>query len=249
MHNAAFRALGVEYVYVAFGTDDTAGAVAAMRSLGLRGLGVTMPNKQRIAPLLDRLDPVAKAVGAVNTVVNDAGVLTGHNVDGDGFLRAIDDVSSAPVRRAAVVGAGGGARAIVHALVGAGAEVLVYNRDAERGRKLAADLQAAFAGPPHAVAEADGLDLLAHVTPVGFEAPDDMLVPMAALRRDLIVFDAVPRPVETRLLREAKEMGCATVPGVRMQLHQAARQFALYTGRDPDLRVMDRALADAIVGT
>jgi shikimate 5-dehydrogenase len=103
-----------------------------------------------------------------------------------------------------------------------------------------------FGGAPDELAGGGSYDILAHATPVGFHDPDAMLVPAGALRRDMVVFDAVPMPVETRLLREAKFRGCATVPGVRMQLHQAARQFELYTGVVPDLTVMERALLDAM---
>ena len=243
MHTAASRAMGIDAAYVAFGTEDTAGAVAAMRALGLRGLGVTMPHKTRIAEHLDALDPTAEAIGAVNTVVNDDGRLTGHNVDWVGFVRAVREVAEIRGKTAAVVGAGGGARSIVYGLVREGAEVTVYNRTEAAGRALAERFGAAFGGPPAALA---GAELIAHATPVGFHAPDDTLVPAAALRPGTVVFDAVPVPVETRLLREAGAAGCRTVPGVRMQLHQACRQFELYVGRPPDVAVMERALADAM---
>ncbi len=128
MHNAAYRALGLDYVYVAFGTEDTAGAAAAMRTLGLRGLGVTMPHKLRIAEYLDAMDDDARAIGAVNTVVNDAGRLTGYNVDWIGAVRAFREALDVSAARVAVIGAGGGARAIVYGLVREGAHVTLYNR-------------------------------------------------------------------------------------------------------------------------
>lgn len=249
MHTAAYRALGLEWHYVAFGTDDTEGAVAAMRTLGIRGLGVTMPHKLRILPLLDALSDDARAIGAVNTVVNDDGCLTGHNVDWIGAVAAVGEVIEIEGVSAAVVGAGGGARAIAWGLSQAGAKVTLFNRSESNGRSVANWIGGSFGGPPEVLAEAAPFALIAHATPVGFHDEQAMLPPAAALRPGTVVFDAVPAPIETRLLREARAAGCRTIPGVRMQLHQAARQFSLYTGREPDLAVMDRALREAIAST
>jgi shikimate dehydrogenase len=243
MHTAAYRALDLDYVYVAFGTEDTAGAVAAMRALGVRGLGVTMPHKRRIAEHLDAIDDEARAIGAVNTVVNDAGRLTGYNVDWIGAVRAfrevLVDVSAA---RVAVIGAGGGARAIVYGLLREGARVTLFNRGEASGRATAEYFEVDFGGRPGALLPAAPFDLIAHATPVGFDDPEATLLPVAALRPGTVVFDAVTMPSETRLLREAKAKGCRTISGVRMQLHQAACQFELYTGLAPELAVMEEAL-------
>jgi shikimate dehydrogenase len=246
MHTAAYRALGLDYVYVAFGTEDTPGAVAAMRALGMRGLGVTMPHKVRILDCLDLVDDDARAIGAVNTVVNDDGRLTGHNVDWVGALAALREVIEPAGRRAAVVGAGGGARAIAYGLSREGAQVIIYNRGRDRGEALARALGLPYGGPPEALLAAEPVDILAHATPVGFHAPDECLIPASVLRPLLVVFDAVPVPIETALLRAARAAGCLTLPGIRMQLHQAALQFRLYTGITPDLRVMEDALRAAV---
>lgn len=246
MHTAAFRALGLNFVYVAFGTDDTAGAIAAMRALCIRGLGITTPHKLRVADFLDRIEDTARHIGAVNTVVNDDGRLTGHNVDWIGAQRAIGEAIDPAGRHAIVVGAGGGARAIAYGLIAAGARVSIFNRNEERGRRLAAALGARFAGGLDKLAAAEPFDLLVHATPVGFHAPEATLIPPAVLRPGIVVFDAVAVPPETRLLRDAAACGCRTVAGVRMQLHQAACQFELYTGRAPDLAVMEAALHAAI---
>ncbi len=248
MHTAAYRALGLNYVYVAFGTEDTAGAAAAMRALGIRGLGVTMPHKIRITEFLDDITETARLIGAVNTVVNDDGVLTGHNVDWIGAVRALGERTAVAGKRAAVVGAGGGARSIVHGLISENCAVTVYNRSDDNGQALADAMGVPFGGTPEDLTNGGRFDIIAHATPVGFHDPGAMLVPAAALRPDTVVFDAVPMPVETRLLREAKSLGCDTIPGVRMQLHQAACQFELYTGTTPDLAVMERALLEAMEG-
>jgi shikimate dehydrogenase len=246
MHTAAYRALDLPYAYVAFGTDDTAGAVAAMRALGIRGLGVTTPHKLRIAPLLDDIDPDARAIGAVNTVVNDDGRLTGYNVDWIGAVRAVGEVMDPAGAAAAVIGAGGGARAVVYGLVRAGATVTLFNRNEAVGESVARALGARFGGPPAAVAAAPAFDLLVHATSVGFHAPEATLLPAAALDADAVIFDIVAQPPVTRLLHEAQARGCRTISGVRMQLHQATCQFALYIGRTPDLAVMEQALLVAM---
>lgn len=246
MHTAAFQALGIAGTYVAFGTEDTAGAVAAVRTLGIRGLGVTMPHKERIAAFLDKIDEAAAAIGAVNTVVNDDGMLTGYNVDWTGAIRAIEERMTPAGKKAVILGAGGGARSVAFGLKQAGAIVTVLNRSEDRGRALGNDLGVLFGGPPEALSDIANYDLLAHVTPVGLDDPDTALIAADAMQPQAVVFDAVARPVETKLLRLARERGAVTIPGVRMQLHQAARQFQLYTGIAPDLGVMEQALAREI---
>ena len=246
MHNAAYRAMNLDFVYIAFGTEDTAGAVAAIRTFGIRGLGVTMPHKTRIAAHLDSLDDTARDIGAVNTVVNDHGHLVGHNVDWQGAIAAVREVMDPRGCRAAVIGAGGGARSIVYGLVREGADVVVYNRDANRGAALAAAFDARYGGVPSDMTGGERYDLIAHATPVGFHDPDAMLVPAGGLHPGQVVFDAVPVPIRTRLLRTAESRGCHIVPGVRMQLHQAVCQFALYTGVTPNVTVMENALFEAM---
>ena len=246
MHTAAYQDLGLNFTYVAFGCEDSAAAAAAMRALGIRGLGVTMPHKRRIAAYLDELDADARATGAVNTIVNEDGRLIGYNVDWLGAIRAFQEVVDPRGQRAAVVGAGGGASAIAYGLARAGATVTIFNRSAAAGEALARQLSVAFGGPPDRLREGDGFDLLAHATSVGFHDPEAMLVPQEALRAPMVVFDAVPMPVRTRLLQVAEAQGCQTIPGVRMQLHQAAAQFELYTGKRPNLAVMEQALLSAM---
>jgi shikimate dehydrogenase len=247
MHTAAFRALAIDAVYVAFGTEDTAGAVAAMRALGIRGLGVTMPHKQRVADYVDAVSDEARAIGAINTLLNEAGRIIGHNVDWIGAIRALAEATPLAGRTAAVIGAGGGGRAIAYGLARAGARVTLYNRTRARGEAAAAALGIAFAGAPEALSEAPAYDILCHATPVGFHDERAILIAPEVLRADAVVFDAVAQPPDTALLTAARARGARTVSGTRMQLHQAAQQFALYTGRAPDLAVMEQALQDAIL--
>ena len=246
MHNAAYRALGIDYTYVAFAGDDTAGVIEAVRCLGIRGLGVSMPHKIAVMEHLDHVDDVARTIGSVNTVVNDEGRLTGYNTDWIGAVRALGEETALAGHRAAVVGAGGAARAVTYGLVREGCRVTVYNRTPAAGQAMAEDLGATFGGDLEALARLDPCEILVHATPVGFHAPEDSIVPPAALEPGRIVFDVVPLPLETRLLREARDTRCRTVPGVRMQIHQALHQFELYTGYKADFAVMEKALLDAM---
>jgi shikimate dehydrogenase len=244
MHNAAFDALGLDWVYVAFpvARGDGAAAVRAVAMLGLAGLSVTMPHKADAAAACDDLAPEAATLGAVNTVVNADGTLVGHTTDGDGFLRAVDDEGiEVAGRPALVVGAGGAARAITHALGRAGAHVTVAARRPEAARS------AASLAPDGDAVGLDGIaverfDVVVNATPLGMggEAPP---FDVAKLHAAQFVYDTV-YPVETPLLREARARGLRAADGLGMLVHQGALSFSLWTGVAPALDVM-RAAASA----
>ncbi|MGI9023736.1 MAG: shikimate dehydrogenase [Acidimicrobiales bacterium] len=263
MHNAAFRAVGLDWVYLAFEVPEggAAAAVAAVRALGVVGLSVTMPHKAAVTAALDRLTPVATALGAVNTVVNrPGGVLEGHNTDGAGFLDALrDDEGFEPAgRRCLVVGAGGAARAVVKALADAGAaDVVVVNRTPSRA-SVAAALTGAV-GRVGGIDEVAGADLIVNATPVGMagvgesaevrpldrtatsaEAPG-LPVDPADLGPGQLVVDLVYNPPVTALVAAARARGAAATGGLGMLSHQAAHAFRLWTGEDPPLAVMSAA--------
>jgi len=259
MHNAAYKAAGLPFTYVAFGVENTREAVLAVRYLGLRGLGVSMPHKIAIMPYLDALDDTAARIGAVNTVVNDDGRLTGYNTDWLGAVRALQEnlpekeaTEVATTRgglagkRAAVIGAGGAARAIVYGLVREQAQVTVYNRTADKGAQLAQDLGARFGGGLDELSALSDYDVLVNATSVGFHAPDESVVSPSALRAGQVVLDVVFIPPRTKLIREAEARGGVAVPGTRMLVHQAACQFELYTGQRAPFEVMEQALLETI---
>jgi len=246
MHNAAYRALDLPFVYVAFGVEDTRQAVLAVRYLGMRGLGVSMPHKIAIMQYLDVIDETAAEIGAVNTVVNDEGRLTGYNTDWSGATRAIQEQVEVAGTRSVVVGAGGAARAIVYGLVREQSQVTVYDRTADRGAALAQDLGARFGGTLDSLGAVDDYDILVNATSVGFHAPEESIVPPSALRAGKVVLDVVFIPPRTRLVQDAEARGCVAIPGTRMLVHQAARQFELYTGQEAPFEVMENALLDKI---
>jgi shikimate dehydrogenase len=248
MHNAAFAALDLDWVYLAFDVDpdDLPGAFDGVRALGICALSVTIPHKEAVAAEVDRLSPLAAALGAVNTVVREPnGVLRGENTDGPGFLRALqDDEGFDPAtKRCVVFGAGGAARAVVKALADAGAaEVVVVNRTRSR-----AEAVSALAGPAGRVgvaAEVGEADLVVNATPLGMAGGgDEDALPLdpADLGPGQLVVDLVPNPAVTPLIDQARARGAVATNGLGMLVHQAALAFRLWTGEDPPVAAMSAA--------
>ncbi len=241
IHNQAFARTGINAVYLAFRVQDLTSAMAGVRALPLAGVSITLPHKVAVMDHLDEVDPEARAMGAVNTVVNRGGHLVGYNTDAWGALKALRERGMTPAgKTAAVLGAGGAARAIGYGLVNKGARVLIVNRGAEKGQALARSLGAEF----YPLSEFGKLtpDLVINTTSVGM-APDSdaMVVDPSGLDPAVVVMDIVYNPVETAFLRSARRAGCQVVDGLAMFVHQGARQFELWTGRKAPLEVMRRA--------
>lgn len=249
IHNAAYKALGLDYSYITFRTSDIERAIADIRAQGIRGASVTTPHKASALKYLDRLDPAAKAIGAVNTIVNDNGVLTGYNTDGEGALKALEEATALGGKRAVLIGSGGAALAIATALKENGVKLVVLNRTEAKARQLANRVEAKDAGGLSKISLVASADILINATTVGM-APKNRatIVPQEFLHDHLTVFDIVYNPKETRLLREARARGCAVVYGYKMLLYQAAQQFELFTGRPAPLRVMESTLTEALGG-
>jgi shikimate dehydrogenase len=246
MHLAGYRALGLPFTYVPFAVTDLEGAVRGMRALGIRGFGVSMPFKQAVLPLLDALDPIAAKIGAVNTIVNDAGRLTGHNTDWIGAVRAIEERRSLGGARVLLIGAGGAARAIAYGLKEQRAEVWIANRDVTKAAALASDVGVSSLDLS-ALGRAGEYDVVINATSAGMREVDPRsLVPEGAMREGLTVMDIVYKPIETELIKAAARRGATAIHGGRMLLHQAARQFELYTGVEAPLSAMDQALREQI---
>jgi shikimate dehydrogenase len=248
MHNAAFRALGIDAVYLCFDLppESLATALAGMRALGIRQLSVSLPHKQTVLAHLDEIDETARRIGAVNTVTLREGNLVGTNTDWLGAVRALEHETKLANARAVVLGAGGTARAVVFGLLERGSRVTVLNRTPERASDLAGELGAQAAGgleelftTPH--------DVLVNTTSVGLRG-DTSPVDAAAISPEAVVMDAVYDPEQTRLLRDAAARGARTVTGKWMLVHQAAEQIALWTGRRAPLEVMATAFDTAAVG-
>jgi shikimate dehydrogenase len=245
MHNAAFRELGLNAVYVAFPVTDLAQAVAGLRGLNLQGVSVTIPFKEEIIPLIDALDPQAARIGAVNTVINRNGRLVGYNTDWLGALQALKAKTKLTGEHVLLLGAGGAARAIAFGVLEEGGRVTLTDLDAPRAAALARDLQVE-AIPLDAVDQCPAA-ILVNATPVGMEPKvDDIPIDPERLGRFRLVMDIVYKPLETRLLREAQARGAATLDGLQMLIHQATAQFELWTGRPAPLETMSRAAYEAL---
>jgi shikimate dehydrogenase len=250
IHNAAFAALGLDWVYVALPVPAGRGAeaVTAMATLGIEGLSVTMPHKAAVAAAVHRRTAVAERLGVVNCVFVDRSGpeprLVGDSTDGDGFVRSLrqDDGISLAGARVMVLGTGGAARAIIEA-VGRSSpgELVVVGRRPERSRDAAGLAPGARAGD---AIEAGAMDVIVNATPVGMAGgPDPSALPLPAglLASHQVVVDIVYQPRRTPLLAAAEAAGATTVNGVGMLVHQAALAFEHWTGRPAPVEVMSAA--------
>jgi shikimate dehydrogenase len=242
IHNAAFAASGLDWVFVAFevAPGDGAAAVAAMRTLGIGGLAVTMPHKQDVASAVDDLDDAARVLRSVNTVVlRDDGTTFGTSTDGAGFVASLAaagvEVSG---RSVAVLGAGAAARSVVDALARAGStDVAIVNRSVEHAEHAASLAPVARVAAPPAVRDAD---IVVNATSVGM-GTDELPCDPTLLRAGQVVADLVYHPLDTALLRAARAARAIAVDGLGMLVHQAALQQRWWTGTDPDPAVLRAA--------
>ena len=258
MHNAAFKALGIDYRYLPFRVRaaDLGEAIGGLRALHIRGLNVTIPHKTAVIPFLDKLDPSAERIDAVNTIVNDDGVLTGYNTDAAGFLQALLEKGIEPAGKSVVVlGAGGAAKGISFILAERGAHPVILNRHPGRAEELARRIAQALKKEIKArpLSEADlaaalaKADILVNTTSVGMvPGTEDTPVPAKLLRPGLVVFDIVYNPIQTRLLREAEAAGARTIDGLAMLVWQGALAFEKWTGRKAPVDLMRETAVKAL---
>ncbi len=260
MHNAAFRELGLSYIYLPFRVrkEELDQAIQGMKALNIRGWNVTTPHKVAVMPLLDEIDPVAKRIGAVNTIVNDDGLLRGYNTDAGGFLQALLDRGIDPEgKNVVILGAGGASRAISFILAERGAHLAILNRQPtlDRALELAQRISAEFGQEVTALGlNAENLasclaraDLVVNATSVGMCPDDDQTpVPAELLRPGLVVYDIVYNPVRTRLLREAEAAGAQVIGGVEMLVGQGALAFTKWTGKEAPRELMKREALKAL---
>jgi shikimate dehydrogenase len=244
MHNAAFAALGLDwrYILLPIPLDQLTAVVARIRSGELQGANVTIPHKQAVMAYLDAIDPAAQAVGAVNTIVKQEERLIGFNTDTFGFKRSLIETGCAiKDQPCAILGAGGSARAVVYVLHELGARSTVYARDVEKARAVHADSR-----PLGTLSEIDpATKLIVNTTPVGLSPnseaspwPDDLPLPKNAL-----IFDLLNNPARTKFMRQAEQAGLRAINGWDMLVYQGAAAFAKWTGIEPPVDVMKRALA------
>jgi len=259
MQHAALRQVKLDACYRAFeiAPDQVRTVLRALAPLGFWGINVTAPYKEKVVPFLDEVDPEARAIGAVNTVVVRKGRLLGYNTDAEGFRMAAETGGRVelPGARVLIVGAGGAARAVAFACLARGCRsLLVANRSGARARSLsralrvefpAAEIAAVSSGGPDWPRRVESCSVVVNTTPLGGRPTDPLPVPPEALRRGQTVMDIVYRPRRTPLLIAAEAAGARTVDGLQMLLHQGALAFTIWTGREAPSAVMRRALTVA----
>jgi len=245
MHNHAFAHNGINSVYVAFRVTDLPAAVAAVRELNIHGVSITIPHKINIIPLLDDIHPLARAIGAVNTVINRGGHLTGANTDCTGAMAALRSIGPVEGKRVGIIGAGGAARAVAYGAAEEKAEVIIINRTAATGEALAEELNGEFRWLDDVTC--DDLDILVNTTPVGMSPRvSETPIPGERLSPHTLVMDIVYAPAKTRLLQEADRRGCRTINGIDMFARQGAEQFELWTGLTAPVAIMRSAVRRAL---
>jgi shikimate dehydrogenase len=254
MHNAAFTELALDYVYLPFrvSPEDLPRAVSGLKALNAIGFNVTIPHKVVVVPLLDEIDPLAERIGAVNTVVNESGVLKGYNTDASGFLRALLESGIEPGGKSIVLlGAGGAARAIAYILAERQTGLTILNRREELdwAREIARNIKKDLGNEVkvfellvgHLAAALEKADVLVNATSVGMSPGSDISpVPAELIRPGLAVMDIVYNPVRTKLLRDAAGAGAMTVAGLDMLVWQGALAFEKWTGRQAPFNLMKK---------
>jgi len=259
LHNAAIRALKIDYIYVPFHVlpCDLPGAISGVRALQIAGVNLTIPHKERVIELLDEVGEHAARIQSVNTVINRDGWLCGESTDGPGFMRSAEaEWGSLRGARVLLLGAGGAAKAVAYALAESGCEVTVANRTPERAEALVNGLNTVLGRQAvrsvamtseNLSAEIGNADLLVNTTSVGM-SPELESIPIdpELLHKGLLVYDLVYSPPRTRLMAEAEARGAKAVNGIGMLVHQGAISFQMWTGLEPPIMVMQEAALAAI---
>ena len=251
MHNESFRYHNLDYVYLCFDVNEEGLAIAVdgLKKIGIRGFNLTMPNKNKMVELVDHLSPAGELIGAINTVVNDDGILTGHNTDGVGFMRSLEDAGHNVIGKTmTMLGAGGAATAICAQAALDGVKCIhifarttsrFWNRTAEFVKKIneTTNCQAILHDNEDKEALRQALEesaLLVNASSVGMAPNTDasLIEDPSYFHQGLIVYDAIYNPRETKLLRLAREAGCETCNGLYMLLYQGAEAFRIWTGKE-----------------
>ena len=258
MHNAAFKELHLDFVYLAFTVrkDELRNAIAGARSLQVHGLNVTMPHKTAIMKHLDEIDPTAKSIGAINTILNAEGRLVGYITDGVGAVKALNENGvSLKGKKMLLLGAGGAAKAIAYHAAQEVEELKILNRTAQKAKELAEALHKKFdkriSGNSLSSAtlkkELEDADILVNATSVGMHPNvDQSLVDSSWLRPDLCVMDIIYNPLETKLAKDAKSVGAKVISGIEMLIYQGVASFEIWTNHPAPVKVMKEAVLNKL---
>ncbi|MCD6547852.1 MAG: shikimate dehydrogenase [Thermodesulfobacterium sp.] len=246
MHNVAFREKNIKAVYGAFrvSSSDLAKAVEGIRALNIKGVSVTIPHKEKVMEYLEEIDEIAYEIGAVNTIVNENGVLKGYNTDWIGVLKAFKENGvEIQDKKVVIIGAGGASKAVVYALIKGGAEkIFVYNRTFEKAKFLEKKF-GVIAKPWEELNSANG-DIIIQTTSVGLKSWKSP-VEESVISRFKVAMDIVYLPLETKFLSLAKKHG-KIIDGLQMLLYQGVEQFKLWTGIEPPVKLMEKAIYEKV---
>ncbi|MBF0398585.1 MAG: shikimate dehydrogenase [Desulfobacterales bacterium] len=248
MHNTAFSYIGYNAVYIAFQVKDISRAISGIRALGIKGVSVTIPHKVKVMEYLDYIDDEAIKIGAVNTIINREGELWGYNSDYIGANRAILEKTGIKDKDVLIIGAGGAARAIGYGIIKEGGKVTILNRSKEKGENLAKDIGANFFYP---LTDVNNIKchILINTTSIGM-VPDIQKTPFdkSNLQKEMVVMDIVYNPLQTRLLKEASDIGCTIIDGISMFVYQGVFQFELWTGKKAPIDIMKKVVLNNLKG-
>jgi shikimate dehydrogenase len=257
MHNRLFEKLGLDYLYlpVEVSADFLSTVFAGLRRMNVVGYNVTIPHKLAIIDLLDRLDPLADLIGAVNTICIEDGCSVGYNTDGEGFIKHLETTLATTIenKKLFILGSGGASRGVSMTMASSGAaKIFLCNRTASKAEALATEINAKIRPCAEVIPQTSGevekalaeCDILVNATSVGMQPHDDGLpIDVDLLRPDLAVADLVYSPLMTRLLTAARKRGCPVVTGDGMLVHQGALGFKMWTGVEPVIDEMFAAMA------
>src|SRR3989339_1152955 len=261
IHNTLFKEMNFNSVYVPFKVDNIGEFIKEFRGLDVKGYSVTIPHKESVVKYLDAVDPIAKKIGAVNTIVNRGGQLVGFNTDCEAAIKVLEGVKQVcskgersfvltkdvhlKGKKVTLIGAGGVARAIAFGLKERQAQITIINRNYERAQSLARDVGCLC--KKFDDLQALDTDILINATPVGmFPKINETPIDKNKLKSNMIVFDTIYNPIETKLLHDAKTQGCKTINGLSMFIHQAAAQFKLWTGQMPSVEIIEKIACEKL---
>jgi shikimate dehydrogenase len=257
MHNAAFRELDLDHIYIAFDVEskNLRESISGIRSLGIHGLNVTIPHKEDVIKYLDEIDPEAEKIGSVNTIVNRDSRLVGHNTDGAGAIKALkDNKVELKEKRVLLLGAGGSAKSIAFTLSKFVKKIMILNRTEVRAEKLADNLKLMFdieiawdhLSQKTVRQNLIDTDILINATSVGMNPKSESLVKSEWLTSRICIFDVVYNPNGTKLIQNANRIGAKAIDGIDMLVYQGAMAFKIWTGREPPIDVMKEAIKKEI---
>ncbi len=258
INNAAFEHLNLNYKYLAFkvSQDSLTGAIGGANKLGFKGLNVTIPHKEHVLVTLDQVDTIAKNIGAVNVIKFHDDEAHGYNTDGIGCLKALEEKTKVVNKKVLILGAGGASRAISNQLIDANIESLeIINRDLNKAESLRSDVLKNYSNAQIEINPLTELknkiqeaDIFINTTPIGMKGYEEQNSPLQAqdIPENIVVNDIVYNPLETPLLKEAKEAGAKTVNGIKMLIYQAAEGIEIWTGKKAPTNVMEDKLKEIL---